>query len=835
MLVWQSSLHLAEINSKQMKVKVLTGKNFWVSLMLIAGISQVLAQVRGKVSDERDNPIPFANVVLYQAVDTTLVTGAITDDAGYFSLEPTGVGPFRVRVTYLGFADYYSEPFHLNSGSPSLQLGTLVLTENVNELDEVVLAARRDWVQRTPEGQVINVQSSVMTKGSNALQLLERLPGVILDRRDDQFSLNGQSGVTVLFNGRRVSMSMEDVMALLESTLADNIEKVELVTSPSAKYDADGGAGIINIIFKKGMNEGSQWNYSASLGYGYWEKASTSLGYSFGTEKMHLNANYSLFHDHGKNGFEGSGTSFQPILGAPSQAIFSTYFNNNNNAHNVNLGMGYQMSPKVELGGELTLNFSRNRSMSDVNNQRIIEGQDYFRSHLVSEGTSTKTNLISSVYLIDKLTDDSSLAVDLSYLNYTNDNPASTTSKYFDENDEPYNPENEIFTDGNRGFSESTIQLGVLKLDYSHTFNDKLEGEFGFKGSYSDNTNDSKIETQVEGEWIVDPRSQSLIESDETLWAVYSQFHVQLHEKSKVDLGLRYEDWRRSLSTSEEDFTIRQFFPSVSYQYQLSENRQLNLNYHRRISRPAYSDLVTSLYYNDPTAIFTGNPMLRPGITNTLQLEYVKNGFSMGLSLQKEIDPIIRYQLTSTPQNDILVVSPQNADYQKSIGLFLNIPVQWASWARLNVSSTSAIRDYKISYSPNPASKTYFYQSLNFNQSIKLPWQMDVELSGWYNFDHYNGTNSTKGFGVMNFGISKQFKNDWGTLQFSVSDVFRSLDIHTHLSGMTPIVFDIDTRSRYRDESAFTRIFRLTYSRSFGGNANKKSRNLEKEEFNRVN
>ena len=112
---------------------------------------------------------------------------------------------------------------------------------------------------------------------------------------------------------------------------------------------------------------------------------------------------------------------------------------------------------------------------------------------------------------------------------------------------------------------------------------------------------------------------------------------------------------------------------------------------------------------------------------------------------------------------------------------------------------------------------------------------MDVELSGWYNFDHYNGTNSTEGFGVMNFGVSKQFKNDWGTLQFSVSDVFRSLDIYTHISGMTPIVFDIDTRSRYRDESAFTRIFRLTYSRSFGGNANKKSRNLEKEEFNRVN
>jgi len=116
-----------------------------------------------------------------------------------------------------------------------------------------------------------------------------------------------------------------------------------------------------------------------------------------------------------------------------------------------------------------------------------------------------------------------------------------------------------------------------------------------------------------------------------------------------------------------------------------------------------------------------------------------------------------------------------------------------------------------------------------------LPWGMDMEFSGWYNFDHYNGTNFTKGFGVLNFGLSKAFKNNWGTLQFSISDVFKSMKIDSHLSGMTPIVFDIDTNSTYRDESAFTRIFRITYSRSFGGASGKKSRDLEKEEFNRIN
>ncbi|WP_036382564.1 outer membrane beta-barrel family protein [Muricauda sp. MAR_2010_75] len=802
-------------------------------LLFGMGMTFVHGQIQGKIMDSNGEPVPFANVVLYQTVDTTLVTGTITNDEGNFSLLPEKEGDFLVRISNLGYADSHT-PITVNSSSEVYNLGTLFLEEAFNELDEVVLAAKKNIIQRTPEGQVINVQSSVMTKGSNALQVLERVPGVILDRRNNQFTMNGQSGVTVMFNGRRMPMSMEDVMALLESTLADNIEKVELITSPTAKYDADGGAGIINIVFKNDVDTGDQLNFSGSLGYGYREKASTSLNYAYGRENFRFNLGYSVFHDHGKNGFEGSGTSNSPIFDAFSQTDFSTYFDYSNNSHTINLGSGYQLDSKTEIGGELSLSLAKNHSISDVNNRRTIEGQDFFRSHLVTSGTTQKNNLISSLYVTRKFSERSNINVDIGYLTYKNDSPALTQSEYFDANDDPVVPENEVFTDGNRGASESAIRLGVAKVDYALKISDNLETEFGVKGSYSTNTNDSKIETNFDGVWEVDPRSQSRIESEEKLWAAYGQFRLALGEKSKINAGLRYEDWKRTLTTAEDDFVIQQFFPSFSYQYALTENQNVNFNYHKRISRPVYSDLVTSLYYNDPTAIFTGNPLLKPSITNTLQLEYVKNGFSAGLSYQKETNPIIRYQLTSTPQNDILVVSPQNADYQKSLNLFLNLPVQWARWAKLNLSTTSAIRDYHISYNPEPKGKTYFYQSLNFTQTFQLPWEMDMEFSGWYNFDHYNGTNFTEGFGMVNFGLSKQFKKNWGTLQFSVTDLFKSLDIDTHISGMAPIVFDIDTRSRYRDESAFTRIFRITYTRSFGGNGNKSSRNLEKEEFRRV-
>ncbi|WP_127136287.1 outer membrane beta-barrel family protein [Flagellimonas oceanensis] len=803
-------------------------------LVLAMGTTPCIGQIRGKVVDIDQAPVPFANVVLYRSKDTTLVRGTITDDDGNFALNPMADGYFLVRISNLGYADLYEGPFVMDSRSETFDLGLLVLEEAFSELDEIVLAAKKSIIQRTPEGQVVNVQSSVMTKGSNVLQVLERLPGVILDRRNNQFSLNGQSGVTVMFNGRRMPMSMEDVMSLLQSTLADNIEKVELITSPTAKYDADGGAGIINIVFKNTVETGDQLNFSGSLGYGHREKASTSLSYAHGRENFRLNLGYSVFHDHGKNGFEGSGSSNMPILGGPNHTAFSTYFDYNNTSHNIHLGTGFQLGPKMEMGGELSLSLAKNQSTSDVNNLRTIEGQDFFRSHLVTVGTTQKNNLISSLYLTRTFSENADINLDVGYLTYGDDGPAITRSAYFDAKGEPVKPENGIFTDGNRGTSQSTIKLGVAQVDYELRVEGVLDMELGLKGSYSTNVNDSKIETAHDGVWEVDPRSQSRIESEEKLWAAYGQFHLSLGEGSKINAGLRYEDWKRILNTAGEDFVIRQFFPSFSYQYALTENQNVNVNYHRRISRPVYSDLVTSLYYNDPTAIFTGNPLLKPSITHTFQLEYVKNGLSFGLSYQKETNPIIRYQLTSTPQNDILVVSPQNADYQKGLNLFMNLPVQWAPWAKLNLSSTSALRDYHISYNPEPRGKTYFYQSLNFTQTFRLPWQMDMEFSGWHNFDHYNGTNFTKGFGMVNFGLSKQFKRNWGTLQFSITDLFKSLDIDTHISGMAPIVFDTDTRSRYRDESAFTRIFRITYTRSFGGKGNRPSRNLEREEFHRV-
>ena len=193
-------------------------------IIFLTGI-QAFGQITGVVKTAKNESIPFANVVLYDSKDSTIITGTSTDETGKFSIKTTKLGVFFLKISSIGYKSYSSKPFKISDLSSNLIVENIELLDEDNDLNEVTVSAKKQLIETTPTGKIINIQSSLMTKGSNALQVLERLPGIITDRRNNQFSLNGQSGVTIFFNGRKVQMSMEELMNLLESTVADNIEK----------------------------------------------------------------------------------------------------------------------------------------------------------------------------------------------------------------------------------------------------------------------------------------------------------------------------------------------------------------------------------------------------------------------------------------------------------------------------------------------------------------------------------------------------------------------------------------------------------------------------------
>lgn len=790
------------------------------------------AQISGKVTNPKAEAVPFANVVLLSATDSTIITGASTNESGAFQLNPASEGTYLLRISSIGYRTYESETFVFSKAT--LEMPVIKLIEENNALDETTVSAKKDLIQNTPTGKVINIQSSLMTKGSNALQVLERLPGVISDRRNNQFSLNGQQGVTVLFNGRRVPMSMEELMNLLESTAADNIEKIELITSPTAQYDAEGGAGIINIIFKKNENEGTRLNLSATAGYGYREKALTSVSLSHGFKKANLNGSYSFGHNHDYSGYLGHGTADFPFLGGFNSTIFGGLTDRVQQAHNLNLLAEFRPATKTAYGAEFSLSAGKTHNVVDILGDRIMPDGSFLGSKGISDGTTSRVNLISSAYLNHAISAKTQLNFDVSYIAYKNDNPAQLTFRYYDKQGVAMPPTNPIFNYGNRGQSHSTIHVGVFKADYTAQVSSSIQTSIGIKASYTLNANDSNVERKVSDMWEVDPRTQSNINGQEQIWAAYTQFRFLVNAKSNLQAGLRYEYWQRDVSTYNDAFRIAQLFPSLVYTYALSKQSTINLAYNRRISRPAYTDLISNLFYADATFVFSGNPLLKPTISDILKAEYTYKGYNAALTWQYDLHPILRYQITANAQNDIGVQSPQNLDYQKSITLNLNAPIQIASWWKLTLGSTTSLRRYKISYSINPAEKTYLFQNLNFTQAITLPGNFEIELSGWQNLPFFDGANRLNGFGMVNLGIAKKLKNDKGTFQLALPDLFQTASYYTHIGSMTPIAFHIRSESNFREESARFRVVKLTYSRSFGKNTRSIKRTADDEERERV-
>lgn len=801
-------------------------------LILITDFS--FGQITGKVHSTGAKPVPFANVVLYNNADSSFVAGTYSDEQGTFKIPVPAVGRYFLKYSSIGYKNISSNVFVINDLKDVFDINTVVLAEENNILAEVSVRARKDLIETTPTGKVIHIQSSLMTKGSNALQVLERLPGVITDRRNNQFSLNGQTGVTILFDGRRVQMSMDELMTLLENTVADNIEKIELITSPTAQYDSDGSAGIINIVFKNNPGTGTKINASATAGYGFREKAVMSLGLSSGFKKMVVNAMYSFNHDVGKSGYAGQGTAGSSfMLGETTNTFYgiSRRFQNN---HNVNLGVQFQPGSKTTFGADLIASFGKSHNLVNNGGTYLPKNSDFFEISVLSDGQTTRQNSFSSVYLNQKFTPNSQLKIDLTHINYANDSPTLINTAYFDENTHPIAPPFPIFTNGNRGTSVSKIRAGILKTDFSTQLNAKINADFGVKISIAENTNNSRVERMVNDEWELDSRSQSRLQSVERIAAAYSQFKFLLSPKATLHLGLRYEYWQRDYNIYDEPLEAGKLFPSILYTQSLNNNNSFSVTYNRRISRPAYTDLISNLFYADPTFVFSGNPLLKPTLTDILKVEFVTKGFITGLSAQYDLHPILRYQITTNESRDIGISSPQNLDYQKSINLFMNYPWQVAKNWKLTLASTSSLRDYKISYSLNPAKKTFVFQNINFSQSISFLRQFEAELSGWYNFPLFEGANSVKGFAVVNLAIGFKLRNEKGVLQLSLPDLLKSFRVNSHNGGMTPIAFNINTTSRWQDETSRFRVIKLTYSRSFGRNTRTVKYDSKDEERERI-
>jgi iron complex outermembrane recepter protein len=813
-------------------------KQTFILFFFIVAYHVSYAQLSGKLETPSHDPVPFANVLLLSANDSSLVKGTLTDETGEFRIDDVPNGSFVLRFSAVGFVIYNtgSFPFPL-----SREEGVMVftLTEDMTQLDEVVVHGEKPLYEQRIDRTVVNVESSIMTKGSTALQVLERSPGVFIDMRNSTISMNGKAGVMVMLNGKIVRMPMADLIAMLNGTTANDIEKIELITTPPAKYDADGAGGLINIVMKKKEGIGTTGSMSLSGGYGWGEKGTASMNIGYGSSHMNVFASYSFIRDRMSDGWDAVGSQNMPLFGGPLSVTAGRHQLSTFNNQNFSAGIDFFLK-KTTIGTSVNYNGSHSdRDISTYGTYLIIETDSLLSMTNSNKSKGRWHNIASNVFIERQLREDERINFDLDYVRFTSNSPTNGVTRFTDKTGNEVVPSGTIFSQEQRGISESTIDVAVFKADYTRQINHIFKIETGIKGTRTTSASRSSISTLAEGKWTTTERYTNDTDMYETISAAYSSLNIQLDPLTSLAAGLRYEYSSTQNEADKEenriDRELGMFFPSLFISRKIKEHSELQVSYTKRISRPTFNDLTSYLAYIDPMSVGTGNPSLKPTVTSNIKLALLVQGYSFSVLASRDDNPIVLYQLNEAPARDLMYNNPQNMAYQDNLMFQTNIPITFTKWWNMNINVVGGLRKFKLLHTDAQIEKTYSALSFNGRQTFTLPWDVSLEISGWYNSRQYEGSKKIDGMGMLNAGIKKDLKNDRGSIQLSVTDLLQSMRVSGYFGTVTEEAFSVKAHFIYGAESFDDRIVRLTYSRTFGSGKQRNDRSgVSKDERDRI-
>ncbi|GAB3273532.1 outer membrane beta-barrel family protein [Larkinella harenae] len=766
-------------------------------------------KVRGVVIDQAQKPSEFVTILLVKASDSTLVKGTVTNDKGHYEIDNVAEGQYRVATSLVGYKKVYSEAFSLNAANAEVQIKTLTMEEESRSLNEVKVVAKKPFIEQEIDRTVVNVENSIVSSGNTALEVLEKAPGVTIDRQSESIQLKGKAGVIVMIDGKQTYLSGQEVANLLKNTPSDNIEKIEIITNPSSKYDAAGNVGIINIRMKKNKNFGTNGTAIAGVGYGRYEKANASLNLNHRVGKLNAFGNYSYFHNrrfqenelHRVIPFNGTVTYFDQASHRPNRF----------DGHTFRTGVDYFINKKSTIGVLATGFINDWRQDNGVNDAVIRNefGQITLKPTTnvsVKNKWSNVTGNVNYKYEFDGKGRE--LTADLDYSHFNGDSYNHLNTSYRNANDSIVQPNALVRND-----MPSIINIWAFKADYVHPLKKGAKFEAGVKSSSVQSDNNLIYDDFVDGRWVMNANQSNQFKYTENINAAYVNYAGKLNAKTSVQLGLRLEHtFSRGNSVTLNRIVDRDYtnlFPTVFVSRQLDTNNVLNASFSRRIDRPNYQNLNPFRFYLDPYTYQQGNPYLRPQFTNSFQLTHVYKGkFSTSLGYSRTTDVIVQEVPGQIPEENITYVTTDNLATQDNVSLTVSFPVAVTKWWNMQNNVNIFYNKYDSPYLGTQYNVDFVAFNIYTSQNFVLPKGFSAEVFGWYNSKSIYGFYTTQPQGAFGFGIQKSLMNKKATLKLNVNDPFWLNKFQGYAKYQ-----DIDFRIRARWES---RIARLTFTYRFG-------------------
>jgi len=742
-------------------------KYFNILLLLLISSNFLSAQSRkieitGTVLDSNSkNPVEFATVMVGDKKTKAAITGVTTGLDGTFLVETT-TKDFYLEISFIGFVNKTISEFSITNGK--VKLGTILMSQNDNELDEVVVRAEKSTTEFRLDKRVFNVGQDLSSTGASALEVLNNVPSVNVDI-EGAVSLRGSSGVQILINGKPSVLASEQGNALGTIT-ADMIEKIEVITNPSAKYDAEGTSGIINIIIKKEERKGI--NGSVSINTGIPHNHSVGLSLNRRTEKFNLFSQIGVGYRELPN--DSKNINRDLVNGT---TIFSKGREfRNEKFYNLILGTDYHINKNniLTLSGSFAYEVEEQPSVNNFSLENAL-------GEIVKEWNRTETTDANNPKYRYELQYKSNLKGHKDHALLI-----SVLGNFFgkDQSSEFFNNE----TLGSESFADQQIETNfqegkyTFSVDYTKPFSDKITLETGAQYVINNVSNDFEVRNLSNDEWIADPNLTNLFEYDQKVLGVYATGAYE-YDKWGLKLGVRMEntDLKTLLVNTNQanDTTFTNLFPSVHTSYKLTDAFSIQGGYSRRIFRPRLWDLNPFFNIRNNFSIRVGNPDLLPEFTDSYEISsiYIAGKASLNLSVYYRYTTDV-VERVSTFENNVNTTMPMNIGTNKSTGLEIN--------AKYTVSKKLSFNgDFNYNYFNRQGELEATSFDFNADQwsskvtsKIKFPAGIDFEITGQYRSKYQTVQNEISGNLFADIGLRKKMMKGRGVLSFSIRDLFAS-------------------------------------------------------------
>ncbi|MBK6818987.1 MAG: TonB-dependent receptor [Bacteroidetes bacterium] len=780
---------------------------FFLGLFTVMTLSSFIAigtphNIAGVVTDKDKKPASFVSVLLLKSQDSSLVKGDVSNDKGEYQFDEVANGEYIISSTNIGYKKYYSPVIVINDADV---IHNIALSVSEMALKEVKVLAKKPMIEVKADKTVFNVEQSINASGTNALELLRKCPGVRVDK-DDNVEMRGKNNVLIYIDGKPTYMDNKDLAAMLKNMQSNNIESIELIANPSAKYDASGNAGIINIKLKKNKKFGTNGNVNLGIAQGKYFKQNLGLSLNNRSKKVNVFGNYSL-----NNGKDFNFQNFDRTQNNYTYNFKSKNISDGIN-HSLKAGVDYYLNAKNVIG----IMVNGMSSTGDFNSEsKTLIGPANAPYNQVMKATNkipiTRKNGNANLNYKFEDTSGHSLNIDVDYGNFSSKGRSYQPNFYWNQDETAVTSE-AIY----KSNTANNIHIYSGKADYEQNL---MKGKLGvgIKSALVNTDNDFQFYDVINNLDTLNVNRTNRFLYKENVNAAYLNFS-RAFNKLSIQMGIRAEHTHSkgmlSSATPQNDDTVEReylnFFPSAGFSYTINAKHQLGITYSRRIDRPNYQDLNPFEIKLDELTYEKGNAFLRPQYTNTLDLTHTfMQYFTTSLSYSHVRDMFM--QTTDTTEFSRTYVTQKNFATMDIAGINISFPVPVKKWWMVMANINANYNQLQADFEGRKLSNQYYTYTFYADNTFTLPNDFSVNISGWYSGPNYwGGTFKLKPMGSLDLGMQKTFMKKKLTAKLSLSDVFKTQRWYaiSNFSGLY-----VDANGNYE-----SRQLRLNVSYRFGSN-----------------